>query len=87
MLLPMRHQRHGVPTGRARLHIDAVDLDVGAGLVGDPQRRVLLVERVVAAEVQRVPGVGERHPRGELAVEADWNWKVGLFVLECDEEI
>lgn len=71
MMLPMCNQCDRVPARRARLHIDAVHLDVCASLVGYPQRGVPLVERVVAGEVQRVPRVGERHPRRELAVEAD----------------
>lgn len=71
MVLPMCHQSHRVATRRAGLHIDAVHLDVCASLVADAQRRVSLVERVVAAEVQGVPGVRERHPGRELAVEAD----------------
>lgn len=79
MMLPMRDQRHRVPARRAGLHIHTVHLHVSTGLVGDSQRGVPLVERVVAAEVQRVPRVRERHPRGELAVEADghWNWMRG----------
>lgn len=71
MVLPVRHQRDGVPAGRAGLDVDAVHLDLRARLVGDAQRGVALVERVVAAEVERVPRVRERHPRRELAVEAD----------------
>lgn len=67
----MCNQCYRLPTLRSGLDINAVHLDVRAGLVGNPQCSVPLVERVVAREVQRVPRVGERHPRWELAVEPD----------------
>lgn len=71
MMLPMSNQSHGVPTRRARFHVDTINLDISAGLVGNPKGSVPLVEGVIAAEVQGVPGVGEGHPSRELAVEAN----------------
>lgn len=70
-MLPMSHNRHGVPARGTSLYIDAVHFDVSASLVGDPESGVPFVERVVAAEVQGMPGLGERHPQWKLAVEAD----------------
>lgn len=71
MVLPVRDQSHRVAAGGAGLDADAVHLDLGAGLVGDAEGRVTLVEGVVTAEVQRVPRVREGHPRRELTVEAN----------------
>lgn len=67
----MCYKSHRVAARGTSLHIHAVHFDISAGAISNAQRCVSLVECVVAAEVESMPRVGERHPCRELAVETD----------------